>query len=74
MTNRTKRTNRTNRTNRTVLTLGKSLHHKAALVAQWEGVSLEEYVLEVIAEAVGRQAGQQRVISITTANAPTVYW
>lgn len=38
----------------TVVTISKSLQKKAALYAAREGVSLEEFVLEKLAERVGR--------------------
>lgn len=59
---------------RTVVTVSKSLHKKAAMYAARNGVSLEDFTLEVIAERVGRDMRRPaQLVSVSTAGAPTYH-
>jgi antitoxin HicB len=54
---------------RLVLRLPKSLHKKAARLAEWDGVSLNQFILTSLASYIGQVSTSQSFISLTsTAN------
>lgn len=50
---------------KTVVRLGSDLHRRAAHMAAYEGVSLNQYIVTSVAERIGCQAGMLRVASAT---------